>query len=96
MNKFQGKPFALIGFCAFTANPDRLAETMRREKLNWRTFKPARETFEQWNSPATPGYYLLDAQGVIRRKWIGFPGAKTMDEAVESLVRGVKSATKPD
>jgi len=86
VNKFQGKPFALIGFTAFTAKPDRLAEIMRREKLNWRTFKPDKTTFEQWNSPATPGYYLLDPEGTIRRKWIGFPGAKALNESIEKLI----------
>jgi hypothetical protein len=86
VNKFKGKPFALIGFCAFTAKPDRLDQIMRREELDWRTFKPNREVFEQWNSPATPAYYLLDAKGIIRHKWVGFPGAKAMDESIEKLM----------
>jgi hypothetical protein len=58
---------------------------MDKEKLNWRSFADGRAISEKWNA-ATPGYYVLDPQGVIRYKWVGNPGAKALDAALERLI----------
>jgi peroxiredoxin len=58
---------------------------MEKEKLNWRSFGDTGAINTKWNA-ATPGYYIIDAKGVIRHKWIGNPGAKAMDAAIEKLV----------
>lgn len=44
----------------------------------------------KWASRGTPTYYLLDAAGTIRYKWLGNPGATAMDKAVEKLVDEAK------
>ncbi len=59
---------------------------MAREKINWRTIDDDGTINPQWNSPATPAFFVIDHKGTIRRKWIGKPGEKTIDTALEKLI----------
>jgi hypothetical protein len=58
---------------------------MDKEKLNWRSFAEGRAISNKWNA-ATPAYYVIDSKGVIRYKWVGNPGSKAMDAALEKLI----------
>jgi hypothetical protein len=58
---------------------------MAQEKMNWRSFAHQEAINAKWN-PSTPGYYVLDPTGVIRHKWIGAPGEKAIDTALEKLI----------
>lgn len=62
---------------------------MDRENLNWRSFTYQESINSQWN-PSTPTYYVLDRKGVIRHKWIGAPGEKAIDTALEKLIDEAK------
>ena len=62
-----------------------LKERMDKEKMNWRSFVHQDAINAKWN-PSTPGYYVLDPKGVIRHKWVGAPGEKAIDTAVEKLI----------
>lgn len=86
MNRFSGKPFALLGLHALGASPETLKGVMAREKLNWRSFADGRAIADLWSARSTPGYYAIDHQGVIRHKWLGYPGEQALDEAIEALV----------
>lgn len=59
---------------------------MDKENITWRTFADDGTISRKWNSPPTPAFYLLDHQGVIRRKWIGSPGEKAIRSAVSKLL----------
>ncbi len=67
--------------------PETLKEVMRKENLNWRSFADDGAIQRKWNSPPTPAFYVIDHKGVIRHKWIGHPGGKTIDAALERLIR---------
>ena len=71
-----------------------LKPAMDKEKLNWRSFADGRAISEKWNA-ATPGYYVIDPQGVIRSKWVGNPGAKAIDAALEKLIHEAEGS-KPE
>ena len=60
---------------------------MTKQKINWRTFDDQGDINRQWNLPATPAFYIIDHQGTIRRKWVGKVGGKTIDAALEKLIR---------
>ena len=90
MKKLADKPFALIGINVMPHKPDALKEVMTKENLNWRSFAEGRSIAKQWNSPATPAFYVLDAKGVIRHKWVGHPGEETLDAALEKLIHEAK------
>lgn len=65
---------------------------MVKEKMNWRSFAGRGAINAAWNYPATPSYYVIDRQGVIRHKWVGNPGEKAIDEALEKLLQEAEAA----
>ena len=81
----QDKPFALIGVNVSAFETKNLKERMDQEKMNWRSFAHQDAINAKWN-PSTPSYYVLDPAGVIRHKWVGAPGEKALDQAVERLI----------
>jgi hypothetical protein len=86
VNKLEKRPFALIGVHANLVEPRKLEEVMEREKLPWRSFADQGDIVRRWNLAGTPTIYLIDHAGVIRSKWVGAPGEKTLDEALERLI----------
>ena len=70
--------------------PAKLKAVMVKENMNWRSTADDGSIAEKWNSPSTPAYYVLDPQGVIRYKWVGYPGEKTLDEALEKLIKAAE------
>ena len=70
--------------------PKNLKEVMDKEKLNWRSFADPGAISPKWSARGTPTYYVIDHQGVIRYKWVGYPGAKARDAALEKLVQAAE------
>ena len=67
---------------------------MAQERMNWRSFAHQEAINAKWN-PSTPGYYILDPRGVIRYKWLGPPGEKTIETALEKLIGQAEGKTSP-
>ena len=70
-----------------------LKARMDKEKMNWRSFAHQDAINAKWN-PSTPGYYVLDPKGVIRYKWVGAPGEKAIDTALEKLISEAEANRK--
>ena len=88
MNKLRNKPFALVGVNVVRHEPPKLKEVMTKEKLNWRSFADGEgEIVREWNFPATPTFYVIDHAGAIRFRWVGHPGERSIDAALEKLIR---------
>ena len=81
----QDQPFALIGVNVNDFESKNLKEQMDQENMNWRSFAYQEAINAHWN-PGTPSYYILDPKGAIRHKWIGPPGEKAIDTALEKLI----------
>jgi hypothetical protein len=90
----RNRPFALIGVNSWPHEPGELKAVMNRETMNWRSFDDRGGISRQWNSPPTPSYYIIDHEGIIRRKWIGKPGKKAIDDFLEKLIPEAEQATK--
>jgi hypothetical protein len=67
-----------------------LKEVMDKEKLTWRSFADDGAITSKWNLHGTPTLYVLDHKGVIRHKWVGSPGAKAIDAALEKLIQAAE------
>src|SRR5262245_35646843 len=96
VKKLAERPFALIGVNVNGYSVKDLKKAMDKEKLTWRSFADPGKLGQgaiatRWNLPATPTFYLLDHKGVIRHKWVGSPGEKAMDAAIEKLIKAAES-----
>ncbi len=66
---------------------------MDKEKLNWRSFSDRGRIHAKWNA-GTPSYYVIDPKGVIRYKWVGSPGEKAIDSALERVIQEAERDAK--
>jgi hypothetical protein len=93
VKNLEDKPFALIGVNTNGYDAKKLKEVMDKEKLNWRSFIDARgkgglgTISTKWNLVGTPTLYVLDHKGTIRHKWVGSPGEKAIDAAIDKLIK---------
>ena len=96
VNNLAGKPFALIGVHLNYDNDSAniVKKVMFKEKLNWRSFVDQGPIADKWKPAGTPSFYIIDAQGVIRYKWAGAPGAKAIDTALEKLLQEAEKGAK--
>ena len=76
----------------FDREPKKLKEIMEKEKITWRSIASQAVT-SRWNA-GTPTCYVLDRKGVIHYKWVGSPGEKVIDTALEKLIHEAENKTK--
>ena len=86
MNELKDKPFALIGVHTISNDAKKLKAVMEKEQLNWLSIANTDAIKSRWNNPGTPAYYIIDRKGVIRHKWVGNPGGRTLDTALQELI----------
>lgn len=94
MKQLAEKPFALLGVHGNGYEPKKLKAVMEKEKLNWRSFADRGVIFSKWSARSTPSYYVIDHKGVIRYKWLGYPGEKAIDAALEKLIEQAEANKK--
>src|SRR5437588_6939366 len=89
VKRLKDKPFALVGVNSDT-NRAELKQVLVKEKITWRSFWNGGSTTgpisTKWKLRGWPSLWVIDAQGVIRHKWVGSPGGETMDKAIEALL----------
>jgi thiol-disulfide isomerase/thioredoxin len=87
VKKLADKPFALISVSA-DAEKETLVKFMEKEPMPWTHWWDGRggPVLKAFRVKAFPTLYLIDANGVIRKKWIGSPENEVLDKAIEELV----------
>ena|SRR5215472_13910186 len=97
VKKMESKPFVLLGINS-DQSKNALKETIEKEKMTWRSWFDGGGTSgpiaSKWNVRGWPTLYVVDADGVIRHKWLGSPGDKVLDEAIEKLVTNAEGGGK--
>ena len=87
VKKLSGKPFALL---SVNVDEDRAQFTafLENEKMPWSHWVDGSRgpVAKMFKVRAYPTLYLIDAKGIVRKKWIGSPGNEVMDKAIEELV----------
>jgi hypothetical protein len=98
VKKLADKPFTLLGV---NSDPDleKLKPVLQEQEITWRSFwngeKGTRGPIsEEWNVRGWPTLYVIDHKGVIRHKYVGSPGDKVLDEAIEKLVAEAEKSRK--
>jgi hypothetical protein len=100
VTNLKGKPFALIGVNIVGHDARALKAVVEKERLTWRSFTDAGDLGHgaiaaRWNLTATPTLYVIDHKGVIRHKWVGGPGGKAVDAALEPLIKDAEGPGGP-
>lgn len=95
VKKMENKPFALLSVSSDNEKSD-LTEFLSKEPMPWNHWfdgarGPVAKTFKVH---AYPTLYLIDAKGIIRKKFVGSPGNEVLDKAVEELVEETQKAKK--
>jgi hypothetical protein len=99
VTKLKDRPFALLGVHVGGLSVTQLKGVMEKQKITWRSFVDvgnagAGPIATRWNLSATPTFYLIDHEGVIRFKWAGPPGKKVMDAALDKLIAAAEGNGK--
>jgi hypothetical protein len=93
VQKLEGKPFVLLGV---NGDDDDKAEDLKKKnenaKITWRSFRNKRggdkpDIADEWNLSGWPTLYLIDHQGVIRKKWVGPPSNEVLDKSIDDLLK---------
>ncbi|MFL5243209.1 MAG: TlpA family protein disulfide reductase [Gemmataceae bacterium] len=95
VKSLESKPFALLGINSDT-DKEALKKAMQEEQITWRSWWNGPEGTSgplstKWNVSGWPTLYILDHKGVIRHKFLGSPGDKVLDRAIEKLVKEAES-----
>ena len=92
VKKMEGKPFVLLGVNS-DGDKEKLRKRMKEENITWRSWWDGGNTHgpiaNQFNVRGWPTLYVVDHRGIIRHKWLGFPGAEVFDSAIDKLVEAV-------
>jgi hypothetical protein len=97
VKKYEGKAFVLIGVNGDGDSPE-LKKKNEKEQITWRSFKNDRSgkgpITDEWNNEGWPTLFLIDHKGVIRARWLGLPGDKALDKAIDKYVKEAGDAGK--
>ena len=92
VGKMAGRPFTLLGI---NSDQDRsvLKKKFAKEKITWPNIHEGKEhaVSREWNVHAYPTIYVIDAEGVIRRRDIHGP---EFEEEVERMVKVAEKGKK--
>jgi peroxiredoxin len=89
----------LIGVNISGHDAKELKEVVDKENLTWRSFADAGALGRggiatRWNLSGTPTLYVIDHMGMIRHKWVGGPGEKAIDAALDKLIKEAEGNAK--
>ncbi len=93
VQKFQNKPFALIGVNG-DSDPETAKKVVVDHKINWRSFwnggRDGKITTD-WKLQGWPLIFIIDHNGVIRNKLDeGIANPEVLDKGVEKLLAAVE------
>src|SRR5947209_10995478 len=93
VKRLANAPFALIGVNS-DKDKDMIKEKNEKQQITWRSFWNGPKGTQgpisaEWHVRGWPTLYLIDHEGVIRRKWLGSPGDTVMDQAIDELIAKV-------
>jgi len=94
VERLKDEPFSFLGVFGREGDKQQIAARMKTENINWRNALDLGEPsdgclWSTWAVRGFPQFYLLDAKGVIRRRWFGDPSAE-LEPALEELLAEVR------
>jgi RNA polymerase sigma factor (sigma-70 family) len=100
VKRMEGKPFVLLGVNC-DGDEGKLNDWIKKEGITWRTWRDGSDgnaegpIFRQFSIYTWPTIYVIDHRGIIRDRFLGFPGAGRLDAAIQTLVREAEKVGGP-
>ena len=90
VERLKAKPFVLVSI-SVDETKEKLIDFLTREKMPWTHWwnGSVGTNLEDWNIQAYPTVFVLDADGVIRYKFVGFVDGE-LEKAVDTLLEEIK------
>src|SRR3954466_13163869 len=92
VQQLKDKPFAFVGV-SVDDDAEALKDFLRDERMTWPMVCEGGlngPLVKAYAVEAFPTLFLIDAQGVVRHKFLGNPGPETLERAIEKLLREVE------
>ncbi len=90
MERFQGKPFALLGV-NIDNNPSKVNSLRDEGKVTWRSFSgDVEDVVRAYGVRAIPTVVLIDHKGTIQGAWV-MPREDELDKKINELVAAAES-----
>jgi thiol-disulfide isomerase/thioredoxin len=87
VGKMADKPFVLL---SMSVDEDKatLTSFLATEKMPWHHWWDGSRgpVAKMFKVRAYPTLFLIDAKGIVRKKWVGSPATDELDKAIEELV----------
>jgi hypothetical protein len=95
VERLRDQPFTFIGMYGREGDPAQIAARFEREGIVWRNAMDLGTAesgclWSTWAVRGFPQFYLLDDQGVIRKRWFGNPGEDVLDREIDALIAEVR------
>ncbi len=95
MERLADQPFTYLGMYGREGDPRAIAQRLTEAGITWRNAMDLGEAkdgtlWSRWAVRGFPQFYLIDAQGVIRRRWFGDPGAE-LEPAIAGCLAELRS-----
>ncbi|HLN27941.1 MAG TPA: sigma-70 family RNA polymerase sigma factor [Gemmataceae bacterium] len=89
VERLRDKPFVMVGVNE-DADEEQLRSVLKKTPVTWRSFKAQRPgkpgITEEWKLLGIPTLYLIDHNGIIRKRWVGGPPLEELNGLVDELV----------
>src|SRR5262249_21521341 len=89
VERFARDKFEIVGVNSDT-DLTAARNAVDRHEISWRSFRNGDEgpsqISERWNVVGYPTLYLIDSDGVIRKRWIGNPPPDDLESSIERLI----------
>jgi poly(3-hydroxybutyrate) depolymerase/thiol-disulfide isomerase/thioredoxin len=96
--RLEGDPFAIVGVNGDT-DEEAVRDAVATHKITWRSFRDrlpdGQAISDEWQVVGWPTLYLIDREGVIRKRWIDGPSPAELNREVDLLVLGSATAVEP-
>jgi hypothetical protein len=97
VKNLDGRPFSIVGVNS-DKDREKIKDVIKKEDITWRSFWNgggiSGPISTKWHVRGWPSMFILDHKGVIRYKYLGYPGEKSLDQAIEELVKEAESQEK--
>lgn len=86
MERFQNKPFALLGV-NIDGDPGVVLSLQDSGKVTWRSFSgDVGDAVKAYAVRAIPRIVVIDSKGVVQKASVGAPDAEELDKLLDKLV----------